>query len=235
MRKIVVECLIGLGVLTLSMPLAAQECLPALNENPCLQGEPMVAQVFPQYPNAIQLSPPGYMLRQRFDEYEHGHPVQMFQSSAGYRMDIAGITGEWGFSTEVFAAGCLELRVDGDFYVETEDVFIDDYFAFALGAAFWIQDAAPIIEMANRSLMEGGGSAGGRWRFYAPGEARWLTVQVFVVAREPSAGSGSVIEWRRIAVNAIDEAICQRQGVPVYPAPVSEATPEGTETAFQAG
>jgi hypothetical protein len=224
-------CMFIIGLATLIS--AQEDRCSALNENPCLEGTPIVFQTSPQYPGVIQFVPPGYMGWQVFNEAENGRPAPMFLTDSGYGMDISGITGAWGFYTEVTLAGCVELRVDGDFYVETDDPF-GEYFDFTLEATLW-EDRNTFSALESVSILEIGGSTGNRWVFYV-GSEREITVRVAVHARgEPNAGDGSVIEWRRIAVNAIDEEICERQGVPVYYAPEPEISPEEAAPVFQAG
>lgn len=216
MRYFLIICLLAI----LSNTIAAQcnNACSALNENPCLFGEPHFYMLLPElYPHKIQRVPPGYASRQIFDDQPTGEPANVWRTpNGGYRMVINGITGEWGFSTEFVGSGCLALTVDGDFYVELEEGYLPGSDEFTLGAHLW--GDGQDIDLGKRSILEAGGSDGERWIFFVGGDARTLTVYVYFSAQSPNTGVQSVIEWTRIAVNPVAKWLCFRP-VPGLDAP----------------
>jgi hypothetical protein len=222
MRRILLALFL---ILFLCIPLTAQDdpddwiiiivpnrCPEALNENPCMEGDPIASTEVPNFPDVEQFEPEGYFIWQTFGDYEGGQPASITWSEIGYQMDITGKAGEWGFGFEAEMEDCQELTVEGDFFVKSKLAWGNN---FGLRAVIW-EPGGPMLELAQYSITEAGGTGGGRWRFYVDG-SRQMYVRVTVIAGKPLAGEDSIIVWRRIAVNAIDEAICEQRGVVMYP------------------
>jgi len=169
----------------------------------------------------LQVLPPECNLFPNWNEDET--PVPLAELRQGLAMDIVGQAGDWGLLTETKfpAQGCIEIRVGGDFYVNAPP---DD--SFNLVATLWDPGFGDLT-LTPVSVMQPGGSEGTRWIVSVPNHHD-LFLRVAIIAEQPTAAEGTVIEWYWIAVGNIGENICERWGVPIYPYIGGDDFPTGT-------